>query len=93
MLRVLEVMRADQFVADPRKCKFLFKEVKFCGNILGNGVRRSAPGKLMAIEKWELPQKSTELRAVLCLKNYYSSYIHMYGKVGAPLQDKLKVPR
>ena len=69
------------------------KEVEFCGHILGNGTRRPAPGKLRAIEKWEVPQTISELRAFLGFTNYYSSYIHMYGDIVATLQEKLKVPR
>ena len=60
---------------------------------MGNGTRKPAPGKLRAIEKWELPSNITELRAFLGFTNYYSSYIGMYGDLVAPLQEKLKVPR
>jgi hypothetical protein len=91
--KLIVVDKADQFVADPKKCKFFVKEVEFCGHILGHGTRRPAPGKLMAIEKWELPETITALRAFLGFTNYYSSYIEMYGELVAPLQEKLKVPR
>ena len=59
----------------------------------GGGVRRPAPGKLCAIEKWELPQTITALRAFLGFTNYYNTYIPNYGMLAARLQDKLKVPR
>ena len=93
VLRVMELLKIDKFVADPKKCKFFVKEVEFCGHILGNGTRRPAPGKLRAIEKWEVPKTMSELRAFLGFTNYYSSYIHMYGEIVAALQEKLKVPR
>ena len=91
--RVLDVLEADQFVADPTKCKFFVKEVKFCGHVLGRGTRKPSPGKLRAIEKWELPKNITELRAFLGFTNNYSTYVHMYGDIVAALQEKLKVPR
>jgi hypothetical protein len=91
--RVLEVLKADALVADPKKCKFFVKEVEFCGHILGGGTRRPAPGKLSAIEKWEAPRNIHELRAFLGFTNYYSIYIRDYANVVACLQDKLKVPR
>jgi hypothetical protein len=91
--RVLELMRKDKFVADKRKCRLFVKEVEFCGHVLGGGARRPSPGKLMAIEKWELPQTITGLRAFLGFTNYYSSYVKDYAQVVACLQDKLKVPR
>ena len=68
-------------------------EVEFCGQILGKGVRRTAPGKLLAIEKVPVPKDITHLRSFLGLTNYYSSYVEDYAKMVARLQDKLKVPR
>ena len=38
-------------VADLRECVFFVPEVEFCGYLLGKGVRKPAPGKLMAIDK------------------------------------------
>ena len=91
--RVLELLKKDQFVADQKKCRFFVPEVEFCGHILGRGERRPAPGKLRAIEKWELPQNVSALRAFLGFTNYYGSYIRDYAKIVARLMDKLKVPR
>ncbi len=58
VLRVLELLKIDKFVTDPKTCKFFVKEVEFCGHFLGNGTLRPAPGKLRAIEKWEAPQNN-----------------------------------
>eukprot|EP00667_Euglena_gracilis_P000113 EG_transcript_113 len=91
--RVLEVLKTELLVADEFKAKLFVEEVEFCGQILGNGTRRPAPGKLRAIEKWEVPKTITALRAFLGFTNYYNAYIHMYAEVAARLQDKLKVPR
>jgi hypothetical protein len=91
--RVMDVLKAELLVADPKKCKFFVREVEFCGHILGGGTRRPAPGKLSAIEKWEVPKTIHELRAFLGFTNYYSIYIKDYAKVVSRLQDKLKVPR
>jgi hypothetical protein len=66
--------------------------VKCCGHILGEKTRRPEPGKLMAIEKWELPHTISKLRAFLGFTNFYSIYVEMYAEVVAILQDKLKVP-
>ena len=91
--RVLGILQSQKLVADPHKAKLFVEYVEFCGQILGHGTRRPAPGKLMAIEKWEVPTTITALRAFLGFTNYYNSYINMYAQVAAPLQDKLKVPR
>ena len=63
--KVLELLEKESLVADISKCKFFVREVEFCGHILGNGNRRRAPVKLMAIENWEPPRTITELRAFL----------------------------
>ena len=59
----------------------------------GRGVRKTALGKLRAIEKWEVPRTVTALRAFLGFTNYYSSYIKDYANIVARLMEKLKVPR
>jgi len=89
--RVLEALRTNKLVADKRKCKWFVKEVEFCGHILGKGTRRPAPGKLMALEKWEDPRRVTAVRGFLGLTNYYSAYISGYAEMVAGLMDLLKV--
>ena len=91
--RVLNLLKKEKLVCDAKKCRLFVKEVEFCGHILGGGIRRPAPGKLMAIEKWEIPKTITALRAFLGFSNYYSSYLRGYAEVVACLQDKLKVSR
>ena len=80
-------------MVDPKKSAFFVEEVEFCGQILGHGIRRPAPGKLQAIEKWEVPTTITALRAFLGFTKYYNTYIKEYAEIAARLQDKLKVPR
>ena len=78
-------------MADLRKCFFFVPEVEFCGYLLGKGVRKPAPGKLMAIEKWEPPTTVTRLRAFLGFTNYYSGFVEGYAKIVSPLMDCLQV--
>ena len=91
--RVLDILGADNLVCSGPKCRLFVKEIKFCGHILGGGMRRPAPGNLMAIEKWEVPQTISALRAFLGFTNYYAGYVHGYADVVARLQDKLCVSR
>jgi hypothetical protein len=69
------------------------KELEFCGHILREGRRSPAPGKLLSIQKWELPQTITELRGFLGITNYYSCYVHNYSTFSSPLMKKLQVGR
>ena len=71
----MEALKLHRLVADINKCQFFVKEVEICGHILGGGRRRPAPGKLLALEKWEAPKTVTALRGFLGFTNYYSSYV------------------
>ena len=90
---VLLTFREHEIVVNPAKSDFFQKEVQFCGHILREGRRRPAPGKMLPLQKWDLPQTITELRAFLGLANYFSEYVHHYAELAAPLMDKLKVNR
>ncbi len=90
---VLRVLREENLIVDPKKANMFMGEVEFCGHILREGRRSPAPGKLLSIQKWELPGTVTALRGFLGLTNYYSSYVHNYAALAAPLMGKLQVNR
>ena len=75
------------------KSEFFRTEVEFCGHLLREGRRSPAPGKLLPIQLWELPQTVTELRGFLGLTNYFAEYVPHYAEVAAPLMGKLKLSR
>ena len=58
--RVLDLLKQEKLIADINKADLFVSEVTFCGHILGGGTRRPAPGKLKAIEKWQVPRTITE---------------------------------
>ena len=68
--RVLDRLKEHQLVVDPAKIHLFVQEVEFCGHILRNGTRCPAPGKLLSIQRWELPKTVTQLRGFLGLANY-----------------------
>ena len=61
----MDVLAKEKLVSGAKKCHSFVTEVVWVGFILGKGVRRPAPGKLMAIEKWSAPTNVTALRAFL----------------------------
>ena len=69
------------------------KQVEFCGHMLVDGKRFPAPGKLLALQKWQLPEVVTQLRGVLALANYFSEYVLDYAKLAGPLASKLQLKR
>ena len=62
VFRVLEVLETHNLVCCPKKSHFFMTEVEFCGHILREGRRSPAPGKLLPIQKWEVPKTVTALR-------------------------------
>ena len=88
---VLSTFRGRRLVCHPDKSAFFQKEVEFCGHLLREGARRPAPGKLLPIQKWEMPKTLSELRGFLGLTNCFSEYVEHYAELAAPLMEKLKV--
>ena len=93
LYRVLQRLEEHKVVVDPQKMKLFMTEVEFCGHILKEGRREPAPGKLLSIQRWELPKTVTQLRGFLGLTNYYSSYVPHYAEFAGPLMSKLQLNR
>jgi hypothetical protein len=91
--KVFAQLAAHKWVSNPAKCVLFAKTVEFCGHVMGNGIIRPSPGKLLAVQKFEPPPTITALRGFLGLCNHYSAYVKMYAEYAAPLQEKLKVPK
>ena len=75
MRAVLDRLRKEELVASVSKTDFFVRSVEFCGYVLENGTRRPAPGKMLALERWDKPDNVRELRGFLGLANYFSGYV------------------
>ena len=91
--QVLDRLQEHALIVDKRKAHLFTAEVEFCGHVLREGRREPAPGKLLSIQKWELPRTVTQLRGFLGLTNYYSSYVPNYAEFAGPLMGKLQLNR
>ena len=87
---VLNGLRKEELVASVSKTDFFVRSVEFCGHVLENGTRRLAPGKMLALERWDKPDNVRELRGFLGLANYYSGYVQNYACIATPLIEMLK---
>ena len=83
--RVLKTFQEQRIVCKPAKSRFFEDQVEYCGHILFDGKRSPAPGKLMPIQKWEIPRPVTDLRGLFGLTKYYSEYVPHYADAAAPL--------
>lgn len=57
------------------KCKFMVREVKFLGHIIGSTGIRPNPDKVSAIQNAPAPSNKSELMSYLGLLNYYRNFI------------------
>ena len=48
---LLQVLKKEELVVDPKKANLFLREFEVCGHILSEGRRSPAPGKLLSIQK------------------------------------------
>ena len=87
---VLDRLRKEELVASVSKTDLFVCSVELCGHVLENGTPRPAPGKILALERWEKPDNVRELRGFLGLANYCSGYVQNYASIATPLIEILK---
>ena len=85
LMAVLDQLGKHDLLVAPNKAQLFMKKVEFCGHVLTEGKRMPAPGKLMALQKWELPPVVTMLRGFLGACNYYATYVKDYASLAGPL--------
>ena len=86
MCAVLDRLRKEEWVSSVSKTDFFVGLVEFCGHVLENGTRRPAPGKMLALERWQKPDNVRELRGFLGL----AKYVQNYASIATPLIELLK---
>ena len=88
--RVFEVLRENELYVKKEKCSFAQKKVSFLGHHIKDGRIMMERDKVQAINEWEPPKNTSELRSFLGLANYYRRFIKSYSARTAPLTDLLK---
>lgn len=84
---VLQRLRKIGLKLKPSKCHFLPNEVTYLGH------RGSADGistdsaKIVAVQRWPLPNTVKQLRSFLGFVSYYRKYVQGFSKIAGPLHD------
>jgi len=86
----LQTVDQEHITLNIKKCKFAHPEVKFCGDIIGSGIRQIDPSKIEIINKIQAPTNKTELRQILGLFSFFRDYIPKLSEVTQPLTDLTK---
>lgn len=84
--KVLERLQKAGLQIDIDKCEFETKSVKYLGFIIeaGKGIRVD-PEKVRAIQQWESPRSTTEVRRFIGFANYYRQFIPEFSRMALPL--------
>ena len=88
--RMLDVLVRHKLTGSSEKATIAVSELVFSVQVVGNGQRKSTPGKVAAIEQPEKPKMVSEVRAYLRFCNFYSEYITMYAEYAARMTAMLK---
>lgn len=76
-----------------KKSRFCFKELKYLGFIIGNGVLRTDPDKVAAIRTIRIPKTPREVRSFLGTAGWYRRFIKNFATISAPLTEALRKSR
>ena len=72
------------------KCRFLQQSVEYLGHLVDAKGLHATPSKVKALIEAPAPRDITELRAFLCLLNYYSKFLHNLSHLIHPLNNLLR---
>ena len=88
--RVCTALSEEQYYCNRSKCFFFCKYVKYVGGIVGNGFLAMDPDKVAAIDTWERPTTTTELRGFLGMCNFLRRWYEKYAEDAYILNRLLK---
>ena len=88
--RVCTALSDEQYYCNRSKCFFFCKYVRYVGGIVGNGFLAMDPDKVAAIDSWERPTTTTELRGFLGMCNFLRRWYEKYAEDAYILNRLLK---
>jgi len=80
-------MRSEGLPLNLKKCRFAQHTIKFCGEIIGSGIRKPDPEKVAAIKEMNEPETKRQLRGILGFFSYFRKYIEAFAEKSKVLTD------
>ena len=91
MERVLSRLLEHDLAVNLGTSEFHVHNINFLGYILGgDSTLRMEPGKIAAIQQWEVPTRKKKVQAFLSFANYYRRFIKDYARRVKPLTELTK---
>jgi len=90
LLRLVSLwLREANLTINISKSKFVLRELKYLGHIIGEGCIKVDPEKVAGITTFPIPTSTKQLRRFLGMSGWYRRFIPNYATVTAPLTDLL----
>ena len=83
-------LREANLTINVEKSKFVMKQVKYLGYIVGDGCIKTDPDKVKAIVDFEAPKKVKQVRRFLGMCGWYRRFISNYSAISSPISNLLK---
>ena len=83
--RVLQILKSNNLKIRAAKTELLMPEIKFCGYIIGNGIRKPNPDKIQDVKKLRAPANKKEAQSIFGLLNYHRHFISHFSEKAAPI--------
>ena len=83
--RVLRILKSNNLKIRAAKTELLMSEIKFCGYIIGNGIRKPNPEKVASVKKLKSPTNKMEAQSIFGLLNYHRHFINNFSGKAAPI--------
>ncbi|GKG29057.1 putative mitochondrial protein [Tanacetum coccineum] len=87
---VLNTMRSNKLYAKQTKCVFETTHVDYLRHIISAQGVSTDPNKVLAMQKWPVPNNIKQLRGFLGLTGYYRRFIKGFASLSRPLTQLLK---
>lgn len=87
---VAGLLTAAELTINVEKSKFLLKQIKYLGYIVGDGCLKVNPEKVQAISEFPRPKTSRQIRRFQGMTGWFSRFIKDYSIIMAPLTELLK---
>lgn len=81
MRLVLEVLAAQRFYVNRKRCELGKREVSYLGHVISSEGVPMDMDMVRAIMEWETPKSFRELRGFLGLTDYYRKFVARYSQI------------
>ena len=88
--KVAQHLKEANLTINLEKSKFVMREVKYLGYVVGNGCIKTDPDKVKAIVDYVAPKTLKQVRRFLGMCGWYRRFIARYSDLSAPISDLLK---